>query len=64
MSGVHRHAHLPLGPMGQKNRVLHLVDAVTQQPSGPRLNTCIKTVFPRYGDSHVRDKTVVRLSYL
>ena len=25
-------------------------------PSGPRLN--IKTVFPRYGDSHVKDKTV------
>ena len=24
--------------------------------SGPRLN--IKTVFPRYGDSHVKDKTV------
>ena len=25
---------------------------------GPRFNT--KTVFPRYGDSHVIDKTVVR----
>ena len=24
----------------------------------------IKTVFPRYGDSHVKDKTVVRPSYL
>ena len=24
----------------------------------------IKTIFPRYGDSHVKDKTVVRLSYL
>ena len=24
--------------------------------AGPRLN--IKTVFPRYGDSHVKDKTV------
>ena len=24
--------------------------------TGPRLN--IKTVFPRYGDSHVKDKTV------
>ena len=32
------------------------------QPPGPRLN--IKTVFPRYGDSHVKDKTVTRLSYL
>ena len=28
----------------------------------PRLH--IKTVFPRYGDSHVKDKTVVRPSYL
>ena len=25
-------------------------------PPGPRLN--IKTVFPRYGDPHVKDKTV------
>ena len=32
------------------------------QLPGPRLN--IKTVFPRYGDSHVKDKTVVRPSYL
>ena len=30
--------------------------------SGPRLN--IKTVFPRYGDYHVKNKTVVRPSYL
>ena len=29
--------------------------------SGPRLN--IRTVFPRYGDSHVKDKTVVRSCY-
>ena len=29
---------------------------------GPRLN--IKTVFPMHGDSHVKDKTVVRPSYL
>ena len=29
---------------------------------GPRLN--IKTVIPMYGDSHVKDKTVVRPSYL
>ena len=28
----------------------------------PRLN--MKTIFPRYGDSHVKDKTVVRPSYL
>ena len=30
--------------------------------SGPCLN--VKTVFPRYGDSYVKDKTVVRPSYL
>ena len=30
--------------------------------SGPHLN--IKTIFPRYGDSHVKYKTVIRLSYL
>ena len=30
--------------------------------SGPRLN--IKTVFPRHGDSHVKDRTVTRPSYL
>ena len=30
--------------------------------SGSRLN--VKTVFPRYGDSHVKDKTVARPSYL
>ena len=30
--------------------------------SGPRLD--IKTVFPRYGDSHVKDKAVARPSYL
>ena len=32
------------------------------QRSGPCLN--IKTVFPGYGDSNVKDKTVVRRSYL
>ena len=31
-------------------------------PPGPHL--IIKTVFPRYGDSHIKDKTVVRPSYL
>ena len=29
---------------------------------GPCLN--IRTIFPRYGDSHVKDETVARLSYL
>ena len=28
---------------------------------GPRLN--IKTIFPRYGESKIKDKTVMRLSY-
>ena len=36
--------------------------SVTLITPGPRLN--IKTIFPRYGDSHVKDKTVARLSYL
>ena len=31
-------------------------------PTGPRLN--IKTVLSTYGDFHVKDKTVVRTSYL
>ena len=30
--------------------------------NGPHLN--IKTIFPKYGDSHVKDRTVTRLSYL
>ena len=30
--------------------------------SGPRLN--IKSVFPRYGESHVKDKMIPRPSYL
>ena len=33
-----------------------------QQTLGPRLN--IKTIFPRYGDSHVKDKKVTRPWYL
>ena len=32
------------------------------KPSGPCLN--IKAIFPKYGDSRVKDKTVVRPSYL
>ena len=32
--------------------------SVDKETPGPRLN--IKTVFPRYGDSHVKDKTVAR----
>ena len=33
-----------------------------EELSGPHINT--KTVFPRYGDSHVKDKKVARPSYL
>ena len=36
--------------------------AIFTETPGPRLN--IKTVFPGYGDSHVKDKTVARPSYL
>ena len=32
------------------------------QKRGPHFN--IKTIFPRYGDAHVKDKTVTRPSYL
>ena len=35
---------------------------IVTETTGPRLN--IKTIFPRYGDSHVKDKTVVRPSYI
>ena len=35
---------------------------ILKQDPGPHLN--IETVFPRYGDSHVKDKMVARLSYL
>ena len=38
------------------------VTGVEVQNPGPCLN--IKTVFPRYRDSHVKDKTVARPSYL
>ena len=36
--------------------------AQTSWQTGTRVN--IKTVFPRYGDSHVKDKTVAKPSYL
>ena len=36
--------------------------SVNSNTAGSRLN--IKTVFPRYGDSHVKDKMVARPSYL
>ena len=38
------------------------VFCMKDKDSGARFN--IKTVFPRYGDSHVKDKTVARPSYL
>ena len=37
-------------------------DPTNNKETEPRLN--IKTVFPRYADSHVKDKTVIRPSYL
>ena len=40
----------------------HKAAQTKHKQSGPRLN--IKTIFPRYGDSHVWDKTVERPSYL
>ena len=42
--------------------VLSVRSTLYSQLSGSRFN--IKTVFPRYGDSHVKDKTVERPSYL
>ena len=38
------------------------VDEFVSTETGPHLN--IKTIFPRYGDSHIKDKTVTRPSYL
>ena len=43
-------------------QILFHQSGIQCRQSGPRLN--IKTVFPRYGDSHVKDKTVMRPSYL
>ena len=42
--------------------VCHECPCFLSRASGPRLN--IKTVFPSYGDSHVKDKTVAKPSYL
>ena len=52
--------YLPLIYMGNVMEVHHQYQLITKP--GPRLN--IKTVFPGYGDSHVKDKTAVRTSYL
>ena len=43
--------------------MINYVATIMSVPSkpGPRLN--IKAVFARYGDSNIKDKTVVRLSY-
>ena len=52
------------------NKVLHHIceswslSKVLCQFCGPGSCLNIKTVFPRYGESHVKDKTVARLSYL
>ena len=39
-----------------------LRSAISRSRPGPRLN--IKTIFPRYDNSHVKDKTVARPYYL
>ena len=44
-----------------KHAMMVLEVAPCREP-GPRLN--IKTIFPRYGDFHIKDKTVVRPSYI
>ena len=44
------------------NFVFDIVATDVLAPSGPRIN--IKTVFPIYGDSHVKDKMVARPFYL
>ena len=49
------------GSIIHSQTISHTPLAVLQKP-GPRLN--IKTIFPGYGDSHVKDKTVSRPSYL
>ena len=46
---------------GRKHQFL-AQQALRRQTAGLCLN--IKTIFPKYGDSHVKDKTVVRPSYL
>ena len=42
------------------------IDVIAENGGDAEISTLlnIKTVFPRYGDSHVKDKTVVRPSYL
>ena len=49
-------------PMDELERTFDdkLAETVKEPGSWPN----IKTVFPRYGDSHVKDTTVARLSYL
>ena len=47
---------------GKKKNCQNPMALLSMEKPEPCLN--IKTVFPRYGDSHVKDKTVGRLSYL
>ena len=49
-----------------QSRLSLLPKAVRLMPGRRQPGAClnIKTIFPRYGDSHVKDKTVVRPSYL
>ena len=53
--GASHHQHLTAV------HIPHHVSSPSRRP-GPHLY--IKTVFPRYGDSHVKDKTVVRPSFI
>ena len=47
---------------GKPILAVNVVMNVTKTPPGPRLN--IKDRLSRYGDSHVKDKTAGRTSYL
>ena len=48
--------------MASQLKAMYHIPLTILKPPGPRLN--VRTVFPRYGDSHVKDKTVARPSYL
>ena len=50
------------GSCDQAARGLQPGETWGQSISGPHLKT--KIVFPKYGDFHVKEKTVVRPSYL
>ena len=49
--GLHRYVNKVI-----PQEIAHHAQSASRRTPGPRLN--IKTIFPRYGDSHVKDKTV------